>query len=379
MAGKNMYYYSSRQVEKRGKQDGRDWKWKFFPPKWPFQETKQSDPSIDQEEPTEFEKELLRGANENLTSISQKWSDIDKELHNNCRDAEDKYRMAKAAVKKESSEHEEAIKYYETVKARFYNYPIPHISNTLFWIFFLIITVAEVAFNALVFNVFGQSQSQTFMMAIGVMVAIPWLSDFIGKKLRMKNKSKTTIVLMIGGALVVLAGLLVIAVLRENVFEANKIVEALDIRWDIDSIVFAFFIVNILLFAAIVVLAYEAGHKDPLKYKQTKKAFEDGANKLKAEAADLEEAAEGLANARIEFNRTHSERAHKFEKIKHKAAEERDVWIELVQLYRTSNMIARREKTKPKSFFVDIEWLILIPEILHNLDCNACCYEEERR
>jgi hypothetical protein len=379
MAGKNIRYYSSRQVKKRGKQDGRDWKWKFFPPKWPFQESKQPDPSIDQEEPTEFEKELLRGANENLTSISQKWSAIDKELHNNCRDAEDKYRTAKAAVKKESSEHEEAIKYYETVKARFYNYPMPHISNTLFWIFLLIITVAEVAFNALVFNVFGQSQSQTFMMAIGVMVAIPWLSDFIGKKLRMKNKSKTTIVLIIGAALVVLAGLLIIAVLRENVFEANKIVEALDIRWDINSIVFAFFIVNILLSAVIVVLAYEAGHKDPLKYKQTKRAFEDGANKLKSEAADLEEAAEGLANARIEFNRTHSERAHKFEKIKHKAAEERDVWIGLVQLYRTSNMIARRDKTKPKSFFVDLEWLILIPEILQNLDCNACCYEEERR
>jgi hypothetical protein len=252
-------------------------------------------------------------------------------------------------------------------------------SNTLFWIFFLIITVAELAFNALVFNVFGQSRPQTFIMAIGVMVAMPWLSDFIGKKLRMKNKSKTTIVLMTGAALVVLAGLIVIVVLRENIFEANKVVEALDIRWDINSIVFALFIVNILLFAAIVVLAYQAGHKDPLKYKQTKREFEDGANKLKAEAADLEEAAEGLANARIEFNRTHSERVDEFEKIKYKAEEERDIWIELVQLYRTSNMVVRRDKTRPKSFLVELEWLILIPEILQNLDCNACCYEEETR
>ena len=379
MGRKQIRYYSSRQVNKRGKQDGRDWKWKFFPPKWPFQESKQPDPSIDHEGPTEFEKELLRGANENLTRISQKWSDIDKELHKNCRDAEDKYRTAKAAVKRESSEHEEAIKYYETAKARFYNYPMPHISNTLFWVLLLIITVAEVAFNALVFNVFGQSQLHTFVMAIGVVVAIPWLSDFIGKKLRMKNKSKTTIGLMIGAALVVLAGLLVIAVLREKFFEANKIVEALGIRWDINSIIFAFFVVNILLFAAIVILAYEAGHKDPLKYKQTKRAFEDGAKELKAEAADLEEAAEGLANARIEFNRTHSERVHEFEKIKYKAEEERDIWIGLVQLYRASNMVARRDKTRPKSFFVDLEGLILIPEILQNLDCNACCYEEERR
>ena len=63
----------------------------------------------------------------------------------------------------------------------------------------------------------------------------------------------------------------------------------------------------------------------------------------------------------------------------HKAEEERDIWIELVQLYRTSNMVVRRDKTRPKSFLVELEWLILIPEILQNLDCNACCYEEETR
>jgi hypothetical protein len=379
MAGKNTRYYSNRQVKKRGKQDGRDWRWKFFPPKWPFQESKQPDPSIDQEEAAEFEKELIRGANESLTYISQEWSDIDKELHENCKDAEDKYRMAKVAVKKESSEHEEAIKNYEAVKTRFYNYPMPLISKTLFWIFFLIITVLEVAFNALVFNVFEQSQSQALITAICVMVGIPCLSDFIGKKLRIKMKSKTSIVLMVGAVLVILAGLIVIVTLRKTFFEADNIVGALDIRWDIGSIHFAFFIVNIILSAVIVVLAYKAGHRDPVKYKQIKRAFEDGANRLKAEAADLEEAAEGLANARIEFDSTHSERADEFEKIKYEAEEERDKWIELVQLYRTSNMVARIDKTRPKSFFVELEWLILIPEILQNLDCNACCYEEERR
>jgi|GEM_PF-2099384 len=379
MAGKNTRYYSNRQVKKRGKQDGRDWRWKFFPPKWPFQESKQPDPSIDQEEAAEFEKELIRGANESLTYISQEWSDIDKELHENCKDAEDKYRMAKVAVKKESSEHEEAIKNYEAVKTRFYNYPMPLISKTLFWIFFLIITVLEVAFNALVFNVFEQSQSQALITAICVMVGIPCLSDFIGKKLRIKMKSKTSIVLMVGAVLVILAGLIVIVTLRKTFFEADNIVGALDIRWDIGSIHFAFFIVNIILSAVIVVLAYKAGHRDPVKYKQIKRAFEDGANRLKAEAADLEEAAEGLANARIEFDSTHSERADEFEKIKYEAEEERGKWIELVHLYRTSNMIARIDKTRPKSFFVELEWLILIPEILQNLDCNACCYEEERR
>ncbi|MBE0427710.1 MAG: hypothetical protein IBX72_13840 [Nitrospirae bacterium] len=376
MAREGIRYYTNRSVRKRGKQDGRDWVW------GPFclsRKPKQSDPPNDQEEPTEFEKELLRGANENLSRISQKWSDIDKKLYKNCRDAEDKYKRAKSAVDRESGEHKVALENYETTKADFYKQPMTHMSKTLFWLLFVIITGAEFAFNALVFNVFGQSQIHTYLMAAGVIVGIPVFSDFIGRKLRMENKSKTTLGMMIGVALITVIGLAVIAILREKFFEAYKIVDALGIRWSANNIVFTFFIVNICLFGAIVVIAYEAGNKNPSEYKRAKRELEEAERKLEEEAGDLKEAAEELANARIEFNKAHSERIHEFEKIKYKAEEERDIWIGLVQLYRSSNMAARKEKTKPLSFYRDLEGLILIPESLQKLDCNSCCYEEERR
>jgi hypothetical protein len=375
MPDKDARYYSSRYVRKRGKKDGRDWCWEPF---FPFRKSKEADPPIDQSDPAEFEKELLSGADENLSRISQRWSDIDKKLHENCRNAEDRYKSAKATVDRESSEHKEAMTNYETAKVHFYNQPMPHMSKTLFWILFVIITGAEFAFNALVFSIFGQSQIHTYIMAAGVIVGIPVFSDFIGRKLRMENKSKTTVGMMIGVALITVVGLAVIAVLREKFFEAYKVVEALGIRWDTNSIVFTFFIVNICLFGAIVVIAYEAGYKNPSEYKNAKRAFDEARKKLKEEAGDYEEAAEGLANAKIEFNKAHSERAHEFEKIKYKAEEERDIWMGAVQLYRSSNMAVRRDKTKPKSFHRDLEELIVIPESLQKFDCNNCCYEEER-
>lgn len=372
------YYYSVRKVKNKGRGDGRDWRWKSFPPKWPFQETKQPDPPIAQEEPAEFEKELLRVANENLSRILHKWHDIDGKLTKNCVNAEDRYKAAKAGTEKEGGEHKEAINNYKSAKEIFYALPLPNIPAKLFWVVFVIITVAEIAFNALVFDVFGQSKIHTYIMAIGLMIAIPWLSDFIGKKLRVEKKSQTTIVLMIGTGLVVFAGLGVIAILREKFFEANKIVEALGIRWDTNSIILTFFVVNIVLFVSVIVLAYEAGHKNPSEYRRLKRNYDKAKKILRSDAKNYEDAAEELANTKIEFNKAHTEREHEYEKIRAKANEERDGWMSLLQIYRAANMEARKDKTKPKSFNTDPEELVKLPDEFQKLDCGSCCYEGER-
>ncbi|MGQ9571155.1 MAG: hypothetical protein ACUVUQ_10035 [Thermodesulfovibrionales bacterium] len=113
MLKKDIRYYSSRYVKKRGKHDGRDWYWSPF---FPFRKSKELDPPIDQESPAEFEGELIAGANENISRIVQKWSEIDKKLHSNCKNAEDKYKSAKATIEHESENHLEAIKKYEESK-----------------------------------------------------------------------------------------------------------------------------------------------------------------------------------------------------------------------------------------------------------------------
>ncbi|MEW6419500.1 MAG: hypothetical protein AB1480_15530 [Nitrospirota bacterium] len=297
-------------------------------------------------------------------------------LQKNCEHAEINYKNAKLEGARVNKDIQDILERYEIAKKTLNNLPHPHISSTLFLIIFLIITIAEIAFNGLVFRVFGQSQLHTLIMAIGIMVALPWLSDFIGRKLRMENKSNTTIMLMIIATVVVFSGLLVIAILREKFFEANKIIEALGIQWDANSIVITFLIVNIVLFASIVILSYEAGHKNPSAFKSAKKELDEAERVLKEKTGDIDESAKKLINAKLAFSTAHSERIHKFEDIQYKAEEEKDGWAGYVRVYRASNMDARADKTLPKSFKRDPEELIKIPDVLKQLDCSKCCYAE---
>jgi len=121
MAGK-FYYYSIRRVKKRGKKDGRDWRWKFFPFS---KEQKEPDPPLNQGEPSEFEKELLEAAEQNLSREAQRWAKLDEKLHKDCRDAEDRYNEAKKTLEKERKEHADSVVVYEKAQERFLNQPTP--------------------------------------------------------------------------------------------------------------------------------------------------------------------------------------------------------------------------------------------------------------
>lgn len=171
----------------------------------------------------------------------------------------------------------------------------------------------------------------------------------------------------------------VIAILRGKFFEAMKVAEAMGIRWSIDSIALIFFIINFGMYVFMVVFGYESGHKNPSEYRRLKRNYNEAKENLTDKAGDYEETAEKLANAKIAFNEAHAEREHEFEKFKTKAEEERDRWMTLIQVYRTSNMEARRDKTRPKSFDTDPEKLVSLPDEFQRLDCGSCCYEEERK
>lgn len=368
--------YTVRAVKKRGKKDGSDKYWDFT--SWPFRKTKQTDPPLDQAEPTEYEEKLLQFSRENLKRLTQRWSSLDERMYKSCLDTEDQYHAAKAAIERESAEHREAIGKYEAAKARFFSFPVPHIPPTVYWFLFAVVTVGEVLFNTTVFSVLGQDTLETYLMVISLMVMIPFLSDFIGKKLRAERKSSTTVMLMSGAAAVVFAVLSALALAREKFFEASKVVEMLDIQWSSTSLMLTFFIVNVVLFVGMIVLAYEAAHKDPSAYKQARNEYEDAEKKLRKEAGDSEQAAQALAAARIAYNKAHTERKKQFEQHRYRAEEERDIWIGMVQTYRSSNMAARQEKAKPASFNVELAHLIEIPQPLTALECKKCRFEEVR-
>src|SRR5437773_2175434 len=62
MARKREFVYTHRSVRKQGLRDGRDWRWKFWPPKWPFREEKEAQPSGPQADHAQFEVALKEAA-----------------------------------------------------------------------------------------------------------------------------------------------------------------------------------------------------------------------------------------------------------------------------------------------------------------------------
>jgi len=345
-----------------------------MPPSWPFWETKEAEPPIDQAEPSQFEEWLLEVAEENLDRVAIEWSQRDRDLHAACSRAVENYMSAQGLLERASDVQKKAIEEYEVARERYRTFPHPQMSGLFFWLMFAVMTFAEFAFNILVFSVFGQSQTHTLLMAAGLMIAIPWLSHFIGEGLRVERKSPVTIALMIVSALSIIILLVVIAVLREKFFEASKVAEALGLQWDSRNILFTFFIVNIALFVAMVILSYQVTPRDPEGYKRAKRDFEEANKRLQREAGDLKDAARMLAAARENMNAAHYTRFHEWEKYRYLAEEERDIWVRMIKSYRYANMSARKDKTRPASFSLDPEGRIQMPGVLTELRCEGCAY-----
>ncbi|MDI6794534.1 MAG: hypothetical protein QME81_16980, partial [bacterium] len=319
---KKCRYVTEREVRKKGRQDGNpSWKLRFG---WPFWEFPPQIPSIDQNELTEYEEKLIGLAQENLSRITQEWAEEDKALYQSCRDAEDRYKRTEENKKKEVPEHKEASDRYEEAKEEFNKQPMPHISSAFGLFLIGIITVGECFFNALVFNIFGQSQIHTWIMAFGVMIAIPWCARFTGKTLRLKDKSATDIIIMVIGVSAVIAVLAVIALLREKFLEAMKVSETMGIELEPSSMGLSFFVINLLFFVAMFTIEYEKAHKDPEAYKKAKKALKEAKKGVKKEGGEAKASVRGFEEAQREFNEAHSSRTHKFEEIKLSAASGRN-------------------------------------------------------
>ena len=68
--------YTHKKVKRRGKIDGRDWKYSF----WPFKTEKPQEPNPDQDQPAQFEGELLKAAENDISREAENWVKLDEKL-----------------------------------------------------------------------------------------------------------------------------------------------------------------------------------------------------------------------------------------------------------------------------------------------------------
>lgn len=368
MARHRIKYYSPGEVKQQGKKDGRSWKWKFMPPSWPFWETKDPDPPVNQKEHSQYEAKLISVAHENLERIGNEWSKEDEKLTAEYCNAKNKKEDLESQIEEDSEEHKDAIIQYEKAKITFFNFPPRWVPLTVYWLIFGFVAIGEGFFNYYVFQIFGQEEFETFLMAGAIIVTLLVASELLGHHLKKETKSSMDKFMIGLMTIFAFAALSAFAIVRETFFEASQSAGAFNIP--ISPIVLAgiFITLNFAFFVGLTYLSYTEARKKPGDYRKAKKGYEEGLKAVKEKGQDVEAVAKELAAAEERFNNAYSTRKHTFERYKHRSEEERDCWVSYVRTYRHANISARRDKTLPESFKIDPESLIKIPAVFEKVD-----------
>ncbi|MEW6213986.1 MAG: hypothetical protein AB1478_02085 [Nitrospirota bacterium] len=370
-------YYSLRKVKRQGKKDGRSWKWKFMPPTWPFWETKDPDPPVNQKEHSQYEAKLISLAHGNFERLGEEWSKEDEKLTQEYCNAKGEKEDFELQIEKESEQYKDAIIQYKKAKNIFFNYPPRWVPLLIYWFIFGFVAIGEGLFNYYVFQIFGQKETETFLMASAIILALLIASELLGHHLKKEEKSSLDR-FMIGFMITIaLAALSAFAILRETFFEASPTAGAFNIPINPTVLAGIFITFNFAFFVGITYLSYTEARKNPEDYRKAKKTYEEALKAVKEKGEDVERVAKELSEAEERFNNAYSAREHTFERYKHMAEGERDGWVRYIRTYRHANMSVRKYKTSPESFKIDPETLIKIPAAFENLDWS-CPDDKER-
>lgn len=364
------YVYTYGSVKRKGKKDGRDWRWKFWPPKWPFRESKEPIPPISQSEPAQFESALTEAAEADMQSLAEEWKAMDEKLKPEYCQAEAERGIAKETYEKEAGEEKTALGVYEKASEAFLKVPSPPLSPSWmrFWLF--VIAIGEFPLNAVVFQVLGQSRAETYLVAAFIGIFFPLAAHAFGKSLRQENKSKTDQVLVALSPLFVLAILTGLGFVRAKFFEALELQQLLGITVTPTQATVLFIVINIAVFFVAVVISYQGSHGNEAEYNTLQKAFMHALNRLGKESGEAKAAAERLTRAEERFQKALHRRHKSFEKIAEQAKHIKETNDWFVSVYRFANMEARRNPANPECFKKPPAEA-KIPDSLQNLDWDC--------
>jgi hypothetical protein len=365
-------HYSKGRAAKRGKQDGTDYRWVF----WPFKrDNKEADPPIDSQEPSQYQEELIARLNQRVSEIEyKKWSAVNEKLKEACQNCRSTYMDIKGRLK---SADVQACEELRKAKEALVKFPMPSLSMTLYWIIFLFITACDMLFNSQVFNIFGESALQNAIMALGLIIAIPVLAQDAGRQVALGKHNKKNIFLMILEIVVVLAGLIAITIMYKKYLVGIKALESFGISISPEQLAFIFLLINLVLFTGLFVVAYESGHKDPLGYKMALKEVRAAEIELQKNAGINADLVKKFVEASYQWTKTHTDRRNVFESTQKKIQKEIAAWLGYIEIFQTENMRMRKNKTKPESFKVVHHVADFFPVAMQTLDCNGCQYEDE--
>jgi len=342
---KRFYYYRRHTCKRNGRIDGK----KGIPP-------------IDQVEHSQFERELISAAEENLSYIG-----ISKEK----RDRKLKTKYCKAKFQKKNYDEqiphmkkalEKSQQEFEASKKGLDNLEYASIRGVFYWMLFIFFVIAEFPLNSRAFFIFGEDKIMTAIMAATICVGIPILAHFSGiylkkylKGISLKERVATvtfvtTILLCLGG---VWAG---IAYIRGKYFEARGLPETERILQEVIKMVniniaiAIFLVINAFIFLIIAWAAYLAYPAEPKEYRNIKRRFKEARKERRAAQKSLSKAEKESLKASKKLEKI---RALRQQNILRECDATKNGYLNLIWVYRKENLRTKDSLQIPESFKVE--------------------------
>jgi hypothetical protein len=231
-------------------------------------------------------------------------------------------------ISKDYEEHSTKIKRSE---------PSVELSRNKYYVLMILFVLGEIPMNSLAFAVFGESQIFTWIMALGVAVAIPWIAHAVG--ILLKRGSEPWWKSGIGVAsllLLTIGGLLAIGYVRVEYLSDLNTAGDVGAFGNSKLIGAAFIGLNLVILAAATLCSYFAHDKDPLLEHLHRRT-----NKLNKAMREIES----------KHNKILTKQEQEIKRI-HQQTQE------IIYYYRKINQRERPDHEKPKSFEREHELVI---------------------
>ena len=356
----NSLRYSIRNVTRAGRKDGRSWTW-FIIPKPPY-------PPIDQKQPSNFEREIAAFMNEKIQNIGEVWKNTDAALFARCKDLLENH-IAKNLKALFLAENDlgEANTHLEHLNSEFQEFSEPSLGPPWSWLLFFALFVADLFFNGVVFECFGQTRLETALMAFATVVAVSLIPHSIGRKVKSEERTELESRLTVALAISLLVGILAIGWIR-----MKYLIDLQFLKWSHIEAFVVFVSINFLVCVAFVIVGYKTGHEKPNQYRRTKRKLREAKETTKQKGKTAKELQEKQKELETLFFETHSRRRAAPAAFQKKVDALTEEGISLIEAYRGENVKAQGRS--PVCFQTKSE-LLLKSSQTFELDCTDCRYD----
>ena len=279
-------------------------------------DAKNNIPSSDDPNFSQFEQECMAMANNEARKVMAKYEPQLEVLNGKHKPLLKEYER----ISKDYDAHSKKIERSE---------PSVELSRGKYYVLMFLFVLGEIPMNSLAFSVFGESQLFTWIMALGVAVAIPWIAHAVG--ILIKRGSVPWWKNGIGVAallLLTISGLLAIGYVRVQYLGDLSTAGAVGSFGSSQFIGAAFVGLNLVILAAATLCSYFAHDNDPLLEHLHRKT-----NQINKAMREIEAKHNKIVTAQEqEVNRIHQQTQ------------------ENIYYYRKINQRERPDHAKPKSF-----------------------------